>query len=286
MTEEAYMKLASYVVGRKSSFGVVTGDGIIDATRCLGGRFSSLRQVLAADALDEVRRVTTNQAPDHKLSDVKFLAVVPDPRRIVCVGINYRSHAEETGRDISPAPSVFLRLADTLVGHDGALVRPKVSDKFDFEGELAVVIGRAGRHVAEADALHYVAGYTCFVDGSVRDYQKFSVTSGKNFPGTGPLGPVMATTDEVPDPTRLTLVTRLNGTEMQRSGTDMLIYSIPQVIKFVSDFTTLAPGDIIATGTPAGVGHRRSPPVWMKAGDVLEVEISGIGTLRNPVVDE
>jgi 2-keto-4-pentenoate hydratase/2-oxohepta-3-ene-1,7-dioic acid hydratase in catechol pathway len=281
-----HMKLASYTVGATSTFGVVTGDGIIDAARCLGGRFSTLRQALAADALDDVRRLTAGQAPDHKLTDVKFLPVVPDPQRIVCVGINYRSHAEETGRDISPAPSVFLRLADTLVGHGGALVRPKVSDKFDFEGELAVVIGRPGRHVAPADALGYVAGYTCFVDGSVRDYQKFSVTSGKNFPATGPLGPVLATTDEIPDPTKLTLVTRLNGAEMQRSGTDRLIYSIPQVIAFVSDFTHLAPGDIIATGTPAGVGHRRTPPVWMKPGDVLEVEISGIGTLRNPVVDE
>jgi len=280
------MKLASYTVGARSTFGVVTSDGIIDATRCLGGRFFSLRQALAADALDEVRRATAGQAADHKLSDVKFLPVVPDPQRIVCVGINYRSHAEETGRDISPAPSVFLRLADTLVGHGGALVRPSVSHMFDFEGELAVVIGRPGRHIAQADALQHIAGYTCFVDGSVRDYQKFSVTSGKNFPGTGPLGPVLATTDEIPDPTRLTLVTRLNGEEMQRSGTDKLIYSIPHVIKFVSDFTGLAPGDVIATGTPAGVGHRRSPPVWMKAGDVLEVEISGIGTLRNPVVGE
>ena len=280
------MKLVSYTIGARPSFGVVAGDGIIDAARCLGGRFSSLRQALAADALDEVRRAATGQVPDHKLSDVKFLPVVPDPQRIVCVGINYRSHAEETGRDISPAPSVFLRLADTLVGHGGALVRPRVSDMFDFEGELAVVIGRPGRHIAQADALRHVAGYTCFVDGSVRDYQKFSVTSGKNFPATGPLGPVLATTDEIPDPTKLNLVTRLNGAEMQRSGTDMLIYSIPQIITFVSDFTSLAPGDVIATGTPAGVGHRRTPAVWMKAGDVLEVEISGIGTLRNPVVDE
>ena len=280
------MKLVSYTIGARPSFGVVAGDGIIDAARCLGGRFSSLRQALAADALDEVRRAATGQVPDHKLSDVKFLPVVPDPQRIVCVGINYRSHAEETGRDISPAPSVFLRLADTLVGHGGALVRPRVSDMFDFEGELAVVIGRPGRHIAQADALRHVAGYTCFVDGSVRDYQRFSVTSGKNFPATGPLGPVLATTDEIPDPTKLTLVTRLNGAEMQRSGTDMLIYSIPQIITFVSDFTSLAPGDVIATGTPAGVGHRRTPAVWMKAGDVLEVEISGIGTLRNPVVDE
>jgi 2-keto-4-pentenoate hydratase/2-oxohepta-3-ene-1,7-dioic acid hydratase in catechol pathway len=280
------MKLASYTVGGKAAFGVVAGDGIIDVTRRLGGKFATLRQALALGGLDEIARATAGQAGDHKLTDVTFLPVVTDPQRIVCVGINYRSHAEETGRDISPAPSVFLRLTDTLIGHGAALVRPKVSKMFDFEGELAVVIGRGGRHVSEADALGHVAGYTCFVDGSVRDYQKFSVTAGKNFPATGPLGPVLVTTDEIPDPTKLTLVTRLNGEEMQRSGTDMLIYSIPKVIKFVSDFTSLAPGDVIATGTPAGVGHRRNPPVWMKPGDMLEVEISGIGTLRNPVVDE
>ena len=280
------MKLASYTVGARSTFGVVTSDGIIDATRCLGGRFFSLRQALAADALDEVWRATAGQAPDHKLSDVKFLPVVPDPQRIVCVGINYRSHAEETGRDISPAPSVFLRLADTLVGHGGALVRPSVSHMFDFEGELAVVIGRPGRHIAQADALQHIAGYTCFVDGSVRDYQKISVTSGKNFPATGPLGPWIVTTDEIADPTRLMLTTRLNGQEVQKSATDLLIYSVPQIIAFCSDFTPLLPGDVIATGTPDGVGHRRNPPLWMKPGDVLEVEIPGIGTLRNRVVDE
>jgi 2-keto-4-pentenoate hydratase/2-oxohepta-3-ene-1,7-dioic acid hydratase in catechol pathway len=280
------MKLASYVADGKASFGVVAGDGVIDVPPRTNGKLLSLRVALAANALDDIRRLSAGCAPDRPLAGLQFLPVVPDPQRIVCVGINYRSHAEETGRDISPAPSVFLRLADTLLGHGQPLVRPRVSDHFDFEGELAVVIGRAGRHVSEADALGHVAGYTCFCDGSVRDYQKFSVTSGKNFPATGPLGPVMVTADEIPDPTRLTLVTRLNGQEMQRSGTDLLIYSIPKVIKFVSDFTSLAPGDIIATGTPAGVGHRRTPPVWMKPGDILEVEISGIGVLRNPVVAE
>jgi len=280
------VKLASYVADGNPSFGVVTGDGVIDVPPLTGAKFPGLRQALAADALDDIERLSAGRAPDRALSTLQFLPVVPDPQRIVCVGINYRSHAEETGRDISPAPSVFLRLADTLLGHGQALVRPRVSDKFDFEGELAMVIGRPGRHVSEADALGHVAGYTCFVDGSVRDYQKFSVTSGKNFPATGPLGPVMVTADEIGDPTRLMLVTRLNGREMQRSGTDLLIYSIAQIIKFVSYFTSLAPGDIIATGTPAGVGHRRTPPIWMKPGDVLEVEISGICTLRNPVVAE
>jgi 2-keto-4-pentenoate hydratase/2-oxohepta-3-ene-1,7-dioic acid hydratase in catechol pathway len=280
------MKLASYMADGRPSFGVVAGDGVIDVPPLMNGKISSLREALAANALDDIRRLTAGRAPDRTLSGLQFLPVVPDPQRIVCVGINYRSHAAETGRDVSPAPSVFLRLADTLLGHGQPLVRPRVSEQFDFEGELAAVIGRPGRHVSVAEALGHVAGYTCFVDGSVRDYQKFSVTSGKNFPATGPLGPVMVTADEIPDPTKLTLVTRLNGEEMQRSGTDLLIYSIPQIVKFVSDFTSLAPGDIIATGTPAGVGHRRTPPVWMKPGDVLEVEISGIGTLRNPVIAE
>src|SRR5260221_8861679 len=163
---------------------------------------------------------------------------------------------------------------------------PKVSTNFDVEGEVALVIGKGGRHIKAANALGHIAGYTCFCDATVRDFTKYSLAASKNFVGSGPLGPWMVTADEIPDPTKLTLVTRLNGAEMQRSGTDMLIYSIPQVIKFVSDFTSLAPGDIIATGTPAGVGHRRTPPIWMKPGDVLEVEISGIGTLRNPVVAE
>jgi 2-keto-4-pentenoate hydratase/2-oxohepta-3-ene-1,7-dioic acid hydratase in catechol pathway len=181
---------------------------------------------------------------------------------------------------------MFIRFADTLVGHDGEMIRPNVSSNFDFEGELAVIIGRGGRHIKPEHALDHVAGYTCFVDGSVRDYQKFSVTSGKNFPGTGPLGPWLVTAEEIPDPTRLVLTTRLNGQEMQRSGTDLLIYSVPRIIAFCSDFTQLHPGDVIATGTPEGVGHRRNPPLWMKPGDVLEVEISGIGTLRTHIVDE
>jgi 2-keto-4-pentenoate hydratase/2-oxohepta-3-ene-1,7-dioic acid hydratase in catechol pathway len=183
-------------------------------------------------------------------------------------------------------PSMFIRLATTLTGHEGEMIRPAVSQSFDFEGELAVVIGRGGRHIPVARALEHVAGYTCFVDGSVRDYQKISVTSGKNFPATGPLGPWIVTADEIADPSRLTLVTRLNGQEVQKSGTDLLIHSVPQIIAFCSDVTPLAAGDVIATGTPDGVGHRRNPPLWMKAGDVLEVEISDIGTLRVRVVDE
>jgi 2-keto-4-pentenoate hydratase/2-oxohepta-3-ene-1,7-dioic acid hydratase in catechol pathway len=245
-----------------------------------------LRDALAAGALAEMRKATETAKPDHKLGEVKWLPAIPNPEKILCAGINYRSHAAETGREVPKQPSMFVRLANTLVGHDGEMIRPSVSQSFDFEGELAVVIGRGGRHIAVERALEYVAGYTCFVDGSVRDYQKFSVTSGKNFPATGPLGPWIVTTDEIADPKRLTLVTRLNGQEVQKSSTDLLIHSVPQIIAFCSDFTSLAAGDVIATGTPEGVGHRRNPPLWMKAGDVLEVEISGIGTLRSRVVDE
>jgi 2-keto-4-pentenoate hydratase/2-oxohepta-3-ene-1,7-dioic acid hydratase in catechol pathway len=280
------MKLASYIADGKEVFGAVTGDGVITLNERLGGRFASLRHALAGNALAEMRKAAETAKPDHRLADVKFLPPIPNPEKILCAGINYRSHAAETGRDLPKQPSMFIRLANTLTGHDGELIRPLVSQSFDFEGELAVVIGRGGRHIPVERALDHVAGYTCFVDGSVRDYQKFSVTSGKNFPGTGPLGPWIVTPDDIPDPKRLMLVTRLNGQEVQKSSTDLLIYSVPQIIAFCSDFTPLVAGDVIATGTPEGVGHRRNPPLWMKPGDVLEVEISGIGTLRNRVVDE
>jgi 2-keto-4-pentenoate hydratase/2-oxohepta-3-ene-1,7-dioic acid hydratase in catechol pathway len=280
------MKLASYVANGKECFGVVAGDGVITLNQRLGGRYAGLRDAIAAGALAEIKKVTEGTIPDHALADIRWLPAIPNPERILCAGINYRSHAAETGRELPKQPSMFIRLTDTLVGHEGEMIRPSVSQQFDFEGELAVVIGRGGRHIPVDRALDHVAGYTCFVDGSVRDFQKFSVTSGKNFPGTGPLGPWIVTTDEIPDPTRLTLSTRLNGQEVQHSGTDLLIYSVPQIIAFCSDFTLLAPGDVIATGTPEGVGHRRNPPLWMKPGDVLEVEISSIGTLRNRVVDE
>src|ERR1700720_3462562 len=281
------MKLASYLVDGRAAFGVVTNDGgVITMNARLGGRAASLKEALASSLLPQIAEAAAKAKPDHRLADITFLPAVPNPELIACAGINYRSHASETGRDIPKQPSMFIRLANTLVGHDGEMIRPSVSTSFDFEGELALVIGRGGRHIAVEQALEHVAGYTCFVDGSVRDYQRYSVTSGKNFPATGPLGPWIVTTDEITDPARLMLTTRLNGQEVQKSATDLLIYSVPQIIAFCSEFTPLVPGDVIATGTPEGVGHRRNPPLWMKPGDVLEVKISGIGTLRNRVVDE
>ncbi len=179
---------------------------------------------------------------------------------------------------------MFIRTQASIVAHGAGMVRPTISDNFDYEGELTVVIGRAGRLISQADALKHVAGYTCFNDGSIRDFQKHSTTSGKNFEASGACGPWIVTADELPDPSKLTLVTRLNGTEVQRSTTDLLIHSIPRIIEYISIITTLEPGDIIATGTPAGVGSRRTPPLWMKPGDTIEVDISGIGVLSNPIV--
>src|ERR1700758_2201263 len=278
------MKLLSFAADGKDWFGALRDDGVVTLNDKVAQ--PNLRAALAAGAIDRMRDIAQRAAPDRKLSAVKFLPVIPRPEKILCAGINYRSHAAEMARELPKQPSMFIRFADTLVGHGGELIRPRGSDNFDFEGELALVIGKGGRHIAAERALEHVAGYTCFVDGSVRDYQKFSVTSGKNFPSTGPLGPWIVTSDEITDPARLMLTTRLNGQEVQKSATDLLIYSVPQIIAFCSDFTPLVPGDVIATGTPEGVGHRRNPPLWMKPGDVLEVEISGIGTLRNRVVDE
>jgi 2-keto-4-pentenoate hydratase/2-oxohepta-3-ene-1,7-dioic acid hydratase in catechol pathway len=278
------MKLLSFAADGKEWFGALSDNGVVTLNDKVGQ--PSLRAALAAGALETMRGIAQRAPPDRGLGDIKFLPVIPQPGKILCAGINYRSHAAEMSRELPKQPSMFIRFADTLVGHGGELIRSKVSDNFDFEGELALVIGKGGRHIPADRALDHVAGYTCFVDGSVRDYQKFSVTSGKNFPGTGPLGPWLVTSDEITDPSRLTLTTRLNGTEVQHSPTNLLIYSIPQIIAFCSDFTALAPGDVISTGTPEGVGHSRKPPLWMKPGDTLEVEITGIGVLRAQVVDE
>ena len=242
------MKLLSFAADGKDWFGALRDDGVVTLNDKVAQ--PNLRAALAAGAIDKMRDVAQRTAPDRKLSAIKFLPVIPQPGKILCAGINYRSHAAEMARELPKQPSMFIRFADTLVGHGSELIRPKVSDHFDFEGELALVIGKGGRHIAAERALEYVAGYTCFVDGSVRDYQKFSVTSGKNFPGTGPLGPWLVTRDEIPDPGRLTLTTRLNGKEVQHATTDLLIYSIPQIIAFCSDFTALAPGTSFPPARP------------------------------------
>lgn len=280
------MKLLSFRAEGKALYGALVGDGVVDLSDRVGDRFPTLRSALAGGALPELDRIALSTPPDYALNDIAFAPVITAPDKILCIGLNYRTHAAEMARELPAQPSVFSRLHNTLVAHGDTLPRPRASTNFDFEGELAVIIGRGGRHISAKDALRHVAGYSCFLDGSVRDFQKHSVTAGKNFPRTGPLGPWMVTADEISDPTALTLVTRLNGTEVQRDTVDHLIYPIPTLIAYLSTITPLEPGDVIATGTPHGVGAGRTPPLWMKAGDMIEVDISGIGVLRNTVVDE
>ena len=284
------VKLATFAILGKVSYGAVVGEGIVVLRRHLGeSRYPTLKSVLAGGGLDAARAVAERQRPDHRLLDVELRPVIPDAAKILCVGLNYHAHRDETGHgDPTAHPAIFIRYADTQVGHGQPLVLPRNAKDFDYEGELAVVIGKRARHVPASRALEYVAGYSCYHDGSLRDWQFHTSqwTPGKNFPGTGGFGPWLVTTDELSDPSKLTLVTRLNGKEMQRAPTDLMIFDVPTVIEYLTGFTELLPGDVIATGTPGGVGFKREPPVFMKAGDVAEVEISGIGVLRNPVVAE
>ena len=282
------MKLASFSVDGRESFGVVAGDGVVDLRPIAGEVGATLREALERGALDRVRTWSAGRRADARFDALRFLPVIPQPSKILCVGINYHSHVKETGRDVPTHPMIFTRFADSQAGHLQPLVRPRVSEKLDFEGELAVVIGRHARHVKAATALDHVAGYSAYNDGSVRDWQRHTIqfTPGKNFPRTGGFGPWLVTTDEIPDPSTLSLTTRLNGAVMQSATIDDLIFPVETLIEYCSTFTNLDPGDVIITGTTGGVGAFREPPLWMKAGDVVEVEISGIGVLRNTVVDE
>lgn len=281
------MKLVSFERGGKSGFGLVVGDGVVDLVRALGGRYPDLKSLLAAGALGEARECSAS-APDFALADATLLPVIPDPGKIWCVGLNYGDHVQETGRQVTEQPVFFLRVADSQVGHGQPILRPRESARLDYEGEIAVVIGKGGRRIAEADAWKHIAGYACYNDASVRDWQMHTSqwVPGKNFWRTGGFGPWLVTADEIPAGTLMTLVTRLNGTEVQRATTAMMIHDIPRQIAYASTVAPLRPGDVIVTGTPGGVGAKRNPPLWMKAGDVVEVEVDCIGVLRNPVVDE
>lgn len=280
------MQFVSFRHAGARKFGAAVDGGIVDLSERTGGRWPSLRAAIAAKALDELASNAKTAGPDFALADVELEPVIPDPSKILCVGLNYSTHAGEMGRQLPTEPSVFSRFTNTLVAQGGNIVRPRASIAFDFEGELAVVISERCRHVSRANALSMVAGYTCFLDASVRDFQKHSVMAGKNFPATGPLGPAMVTADVIGDPQRLALTTRLNGDIVQQDTTEHMIFDVATIIEYLSTVTWLEPGDIIATGTPDGVGAGRKPPLWMKPGDKVEVEIAGIGTLGVNVVDE
>ncbi|NUT80250.1 fumarylacetoacetate hydrolase family protein [Pseudomonas brassicacearum] len=282
------MKLASFIVQGRSSYGVVEGDQIIDLESLKPTLGSDLKQAIAHNRLNELSAAHLASLPRIPLAEVTFLPVIPNPGKVLCIGINYATHVRETGREMPTYPMIFTRFADSQAAHLQPIVRPTASHKLDFEGELAVVIGKAARHVKLADALDYVAGYACYNDGSVRDWQKHTIqfVPGKNFPNTGGFGPWLVTGDEIGDPQDLELTTRLNGEVMQHTRTSDMIFDVRQLIEYCSTFTELAPGDVIVTGTTGGVGAFREPPVWMKPGDEVEVEIARIGTLRNSIVDE
>jgi len=282
------MKLITYRYQDVTSYGAVVDGGVRDMGKVFGDTMPTLKSVLEKGGLEDIVNAAGRLEDECSVDEIEFLPVIPDPQKIVCVGLNYASHIEETGRSDSDFPVLFTRFANTQTGHGQPMIRPRVSDKFDYEGELAVIIEKPGRAIPEDKALDYVAGYSCYNDGSIRDWQRHThqFTPGKNFPATGGFGPWMVTRDEVPDPTKLELVTRLDGEEMQRATTDLMIFKIPFLINYISTFTELLPGDVIVTGTPGGVGFTRKPPVFMKPGGVVEVEISGVGLLRNPIVAE
>ena len=281
------MKLATFTQAGEQSYGVVKNDTITDIGQVLGNTYPDLKSLVGSDYHKLIAN-SIDASPDIALSDVQLLPPITNPDKIICVGLNYESHRKETGRPEVGFPTLFTRFANTQIGHGEDMWQPAESSNFDYEGELAVVIGQGGWKIPEDRALEHVAGYSCYNDGSVRDWQRHTsqFTPGKNFRHTGPFGPWLITSDEIPDPSTLTLTTRLNGEVMQHATTDLLIFTIPVLINYISRFTRLEPGDVIVSGTPGGVGFKRDPQVFMGPGDVVEIEISKIGILRNPIEAE
>ncbi|WP_144140802.1 fumarylacetoacetate hydrolase family protein [Paraburkholderia sp. BCC1884] len=282
------MKLISYKKDGRATFGAVVNDGVIDLGKALADKYPDLKGLLESDAVSEAQGALKDRLPDYALAEVELLPVIPNPGKIWCAGLNYGEHVRETGREVTEKPVYFLRFADSQVAHGQPILRPLESERLDFEGEIAVIIGKQGRRIAEASAWDHVAGYACYNDGSIRDWQLHTSQwgPGKNFFRTGAFGPWMVTADEIPPDSTLTVVTRLNGEEVQRATTAMLIHSIPRLIAYASTVAPLCAGDVIVTGTPGGVGAKRNPPLWMKEGDVVEVEVERVGVLRNPVRNE
>jgi len=281
------MRIASFTLGQQPGYGVVSAAGLQPAPASFLARFPDLKSVLAAGALKDLADAVRASTP-LDIDTLQFSMPIPDPARIICVGMNYLEHIHEMGRKRPEYPGVFIRFTDSMVGHRQPVYRPRISTQYDYEGELAVVIGRRARYLKAAEALDYVAGYTCLLDGSVRDWQNHTTqfVPGKNFPASGSCGPWLVTGDEIPDPSTLKLCTRVNGETVQAAPLSDLCFDVPQIVAYCSGFCQLNPGDIIATGTPSGVGFARKPPRWLKAGDRIEVEIDGIGVLANTVVDE
>jgi len=278
------MRWLSFESEGRASFGYLTSDGsgIVDA-----GARSGLADLKAAIADGLVERgASLGDQADVALADISYLPTITNPDKILCVGLNYKAHQEETGRGGEGTPTIFARFAGAQMGHEQPMIRPIESETLDFEGEIAMVIGKAGRRISEANALDHVAGFGIYNDGSVREYQRQTsqFTPGKNFTGTGGFGPWMMTMDEIGDLDEMEITTRLNGEVMQNSKAALLVHGFAELIEYCSTFIELTPGDVIVTGTPGGVGAARTPPVFMDEGDVIEVEVKPIGTLVNRVV--
>jgi len=285
------MKLLSFSAGGSPSFGAVVDGGIVDLGRRLEGKFATLRAMIAAPDFRQSIAAGFGAAYDYRLDDVDYLPPIAAPEKIFCVGVNYLGRNQEY-RDASEAPkfpSIFMRTPASLVGHGAPIVRPPESLQLDYEGEIAIVIGSAGRRIARADALQHIAGLTCLNEGTIRDWVrhgKFNVTQGKNFARSGAVGPWIVTADEFESYGDLRVTTRVNGETRQDETTASLAFPFDYLISYISTFTELIPGDIISTGTPTGSGARFDPPVYLVPGDVVEIEVPGVGILRNPVIDE
>ncbi len=282
------MRIVTFMGPEGPSVGVVEGDGASAVIADCGPEFHPIERLLASDRLDLLAAAAAG-APRRRLEEVTLLPPVLAPRRILCIGLNYHDHRAETGRGHDTAnPTVFTRFPSSLVGHGHPIVQPRASSQLDYEGELAIIIGKPGRAIAPGRAFEHIAGYSCFMDGSVRDFQRHTsqFTPGKNFDRSGSFGPWLVTRDDVPDPASLRLQTRVNGEVFQDATTDLLIFDIPTLVAYCSTFTTLEPGDVIATGTPGGVGSARDPQIWLRPGDIVEIDISDVGVLTNPVVAE
>ena len=280
------MSFVSFEIAGQQTYGIWKDESHwVQVPETFQAKYPDLKSVIAAHQLDEMESVIRQSGKMVTSSVANLLPVIPNPSKIFCVGLNYKTHVAETKRTDSEYPAIFTRFVDSLSAHNAPLPHPNETKRFDFEGELAVIIGQGGRNIKQAQAFEHIAGYACFNDGTARDWQRHTHQwiPGKNFPLTGPLGPFMATRKEIPDVNQLTLETRLNGEVMQHASVADLIYTLPVIIEYLSGFTNLNPGDVIATGTPGGVGDRREPPLYMKEGDVIEVEITGLGTLRNVV---
>ncbi|NUQ28745.1 MAG: fumarylacetoacetate hydrolase family protein [Acidobacteriaceae bacterium] len=275
------MKLISFMNEDIPGYGVVQDDRVLDVSAVLRTQFPDLKSIVLRNAWDKLRDACRSCRSFH-LDSVELMPPIPNPSKIFCIGHNYEEHRLETGRPKTTFPSIFFRFADSQVGHGQSALIPRVSSEIDFEGELAVVIGKPGRYIPAAEALSHVAGYSCYNDISVRDWQRHTTQfgPGKNFPCTGGFGPWLVTTDEIRDPQALELTTKLNGHVVQHASTSQMIFTVGELIEYCSSFTPLTPGDVIVSGTPGGVGMKRTPPLYMAKGDAVEVEISRIGTLR------